>query len=69
MERLPFFELEELLDSLKALNEKEEEERKKQEKNDRSGMPSMNVNSMTRQLSNLNSGSMSGTPRMPNFKF
>lgn len=62
MDRLPFFELEELLDSLKMLNEKEEEERKKGEKNQAS--PNFNMSSLQRQLSS--SSAMS--PKLPNFK-
>jgi hypothetical protein len=62
MDRMPFFELEELLDSLKMLNEKEEEERKKQESADKAGVPNLNINSMSRQLSNNSS-----TPKLPNF--
>jgi hypothetical protein len=65
MDKLPFFELEELLDSLKMLNEKEEEERKKQEKADKGGVPSFNLNSMSRQLSNMSNVT---APRMPNIK-
>ena len=64
MDKLPFFELEELLDSLKALNEKEEEERKKQDKNEKSGMPNFNLNSMARQMKPTGSS----MPSMPNFK-
>ena len=64
MDRLPFFELEELLDSLKELTEKEEEERKKKEGKDRSSMPNFNINSA---MSRLNAGS--SMPSMPNMKF
>jgi hypothetical protein len=63
MDRLPFFELEELLDSLKMLNEKEEEERKKSEKNSASASPNFNLSSMSRQMSNLSGNS----PKLPNF--
>jgi hypothetical protein len=65
MDRLPFFELEELLDSLKDLAEKEEEERKKKEGKERGSMPNFNVNSM---MSRMNSGSGLPTPSMPNLK-
>lgn len=64
IDKLPFYELEELLDSLKVLAEKEEEERKKNEKSERAGMP--NFNSMTRQMSQT---ANRGLPQMPNFKF
>ncbi len=63
MDKLPFYEIEELLDSLKMLNEKEEEERKKQEGN--SAGSNMNLNSMSRQLSKQSS---IPTPTLPNFK-
>lgn len=63
MDKLAFYELEELLDSLKMLNEKEEEERKKQEGN--SAGSNMNMNSMSRQLSKQSS---IPTPKLPNFK-
>lgn len=67
MDRLPFFELEELLDSLKMLNEKEEEERKKKDKAESS--PGINLNSMSRQLSKMNSSSaLPNAPKLPNFK-
>lgn len=65
MDKMPFYELEELLDSLKMLNEKEEEERKKQEKNEKSGMPNFNLNSMSRQMK----GPSTSMPSMPNLKF
>jgi hypothetical protein len=66
MDRLPFFELEELLDSLKDLTEKEEEERKKKEGKERGSMPNFNVNSM---MSRMNSGSNLASPSLPNMKF
>ena len=61
MDRMPFFELEELLDSLKDLADKEEEERKKKE-----GKSSgdFNMNSMSRQMKS----NMPSMPTMPNFK-
>jgi hypothetical protein len=65
MDRMPFFELEELLDSLKMLNEKEEEERKKSEKGSAAATPSFNTSSMSRQMT---SGQMPSMPSMPNFK-
>lgn len=61
MDRLPFFELEQLLDSLKDLADKEEEERKKKEKSEKG--PNFNLNSISKQMS-----SGSNMPRMPNFK-
>ena len=66
MDRMGFYELEELLDSLKMLNEQEEEERKKKEGADKSGVPNLNMNSMARQMS---SSSNIPTPKMPNIKF
>lgn len=69
MDRMPFFELEELLDSLKMLNEKEEEERKKQEKSDKNGMPSIsNYTRQVQSMSNLAQSNNMPTPKMPNFK-
>jgi hypothetical protein len=65
MDRLPFFELEELLDSLKDLAEKEEEERKKKEGKERGSMPNFNMNSM---MSRMNSGNGLPSPSMPNLK-
>lgn len=63
MDRLPFYELEELLDSLKMLAEKEEEERKKKE-GDQRGPNFGNLNSMMRQMT----PSSSQAPKLPNFK-
>jgi hypothetical protein len=60
---MPFYELEELLDDLKELNEKEEEERKKSEDSQKGKMPSMNTNSMMKQAK-VNTQ----MPKMPNFK-
>jgi len=65
MDRLPFYELEELLDSLKMLNEKEEEERKKKESGEKS--PSFNMSSLSRQMSSMNTSGIK-TPSLPNFK-
>lgn len=62
MDRMPFYAIEELMDSLKDLAEKEAEERRKQEGKQNSGMPNMNLNSMTRQLQ------QNSMPTMPNFK-
>ena len=59
MDRLPFFELEELLDSLKELAEREEEERRKQDKGSSAGF---DMNAMTRQMK-------SSMPTMPNINF
>lgn len=62
MDKLPFFELEELLDSLKALIEQEEEERKKNESgHGASSMTNMNPSSIARQMT-------SSMPKMPNIK-
>ena len=61
LERMPFYEIEIILDSLKELAEKEEEERKKKEKKDSSSMPNLNQNSMMRNMQN-------SMPKMPNFK-
>jgi len=66
MDRMPFFELEELLDSLKMLNEKEEEERKKNEKQQgaATSTPNFNTSAMQKQMSQ---GKMPSMPSMPNF--
>lgn len=65
MDKMPFFELEELMDSLKMLAEKEEEERKKKEKGSQEGrIPNMNMNSYSRQMSNMTGVKM---PSLPNF--
>ena len=63
MDKLPYYELEELLDSLKELANKEEEERKKKEGSQTA--PSMNVNSLTKQMSNQTGIHV---PNLPNFK-
>ena len=63
MDKLPFFELEELIDSLKMLNEKEEEERKKSEGSAQSQMPNLNMSSLQRQMN-----SAATLPKLPNFK-
>lgn len=60
MDNLPFFELEELLDSLKMLADKEEEDRKKKEG---SSNNSFSMNSMARQMKS----SMPTLPNMPTF--
>lgn len=65
MDRLPFFELEELLDSLKMLAEKEEEERKKKE-GAANGNNSFNMNSMARQMRS-SMPSMPGGANLPSF--
>lgn len=62
LERMPFYEIETLLDSLKELADKEEEERKKREKKENAQVPSLNMNSMVRQMQN-------SAPQMPNIKF
>ncbi len=51
MDKMAFYELEELLDSIKILNNKEEEERQKKEKTESSKVPNLNINSLTSQLS------------------
>ena len=61
LERMPFYEIEILLDCLKDLAEKEEEERKKNEKKDAGGVPNLNASSMMKQAQN-------SMPKMPNFK-
>ncbi len=61
MDKLPFYEVEELLDSLKALNDQEEEERKKSEKSSSAGRASIDQNSMMRKM-------QANTPKLPNFK-
>jgi hypothetical protein len=62
---MAFFELEELMDSIKILNEKEEEERKKREGKDKgNSMSNLNLGSMTRQLQNQSGMKM---PSLPNF--
>ena len=65
MDKMSFYELEELLDSLKMLNEKEEEERKKKDGAEKAGVPNLNMNSMARQMNNTSIP----TPKMPNIKF
>jgi len=64
MDRLPFFELEELLDSLKMLGEKEEEERKKKEGGNSNN--SFNMNSVARQMKS-SMPSMPGGGNLPSF--
>jgi hypothetical protein len=64
MDRLPFYELEELLDCLKELAEKEEEERKKKEGGPNAN--SFNMNSMARQMRN-SMPPMPGGGSMPSF--
>lgn len=59
MDKLAFYEIEQLLDDLKELNQEEEEERKKQEKHEN---PGMNLSSMSRQFQTPK------MPTMPNFK-
>lgn len=61
LERMPFYEIEILLDCLKDLADKEEEERKKKDKKDNAQMPNLNQSSMMRQMQN-------SVPQMPNFK-
>jgi citrate synthase len=62
LERMPFYEIEILLECLKELADKEEEQRKKQDKKDSAQMPNMSANSMMRQA-------QSSMPKMPNLKF
>jgi len=61
LERMPFYEIEILLDCLKELAEKEEEERKKKEKKEGGQAPNLSMSSITRQMQN-------SMPQMPNFK-
>jgi hypothetical protein len=61
---MPFFELEELIDSIKVLNEKEEEERKKKEGKEKNSMSNFNLGSMTRQMQSQTGMKM---PSLPNF--
>lgn len=58
MDRMPFWEVEDLLDSLKALAEKEEEERKNSERGNKT--PALDMNSAMRQMK-------SSAPKLPNF--
>jgi hypothetical protein len=66
IERMPFYEIEILMDSLKELAEKEEEQRKKQEKEQSGKAPDLNINSYTRQMNQ--SMSSQQMPKLPNFK-
>ena len=61
VEQMPFYEVETLLDNLKALSEKEEEERNKKDKRESGKTPDLNMNSALRQMK-------AGLPTMPNFK-
>lgn len=62
LEKMPFYEIEILLECLKELADREEEERKKKEKKEGAQTsPSLNMNSYMRQMQN-------SMPSMPNFK-
>lgn len=61
LEKMPFYEIEILLDCLKDLADKEEEERKKNEKKESGAVPNLNASSMMKQAQN-------SMPKMPNFK-
>lgn len=63
MDKLPFYELEELVDSLKMLAEKEEEERNKKDGNNGNGF------SMSQIQSQMKSMMPSNSPSFPNMKF
>lgn len=63
LEIMPFYEIEILLESLKALSDKEEEERKKQEKAQKGGTGDMNMSSYMRQVQSM----QSNAPKLPNF--
>jgi hypothetical protein len=65
MRMMDFFELEEILDSLKMLNEKEEEERRKKDGKEKNSMSNLNLGSLSRQMQS-NSGMK--MPSLPNFK-
>jgi hypothetical protein len=65
MDKMAFYELEELIDSLKMLAEKEEEEKKKKEGSSNNGF---NMSQMQRQMkSSLPSNMGSGVPNIPSF--
>lgn len=61
LEKMPFYEIEILLDCLKDLADKEEEERKKNEKKESGAVLNLNASSMMKQAQN-------SMPKMPNFK-
>lgn len=70
MDKMAFYELEELIDSLKMLAEKEEEDRKKKDGKSNNGF---SMNQMQRQMkgmvpSNLGAG-MPSVPSFPNMNF
>lgn len=66
IDKLPYYELEELLDSLKKLAEQEEEERKKKEKTGPGS--NFDMNSAMRQMrSSMNSSGMN-MPSFPKMK-
>ena len=65
MRMMAFFELEELIDSVKMLNEKEEEEQKKKEGKEKGSMSNLNLSSLSRQMQNQSGMKM---PTFPNFK-
>ena len=66
MDRLPFWRVEELVETLHQLAEEEEEARKKGEKGDKANStPNLNMSNYQRQISSA----MNSKPQLPNFKF
>jgi hypothetical protein len=61
LEQMPFYEIEIILDSLKALADKEEEERKKKDKKEHAQVPNLNAGTMMKQM-------QQAMPQMPAFK-
>lgn len=66
MDRMPFFELEELVDSLKELADREKEEENK--RNSSQEGASFNMSSMNSQVNRMMSNTSSSMPSLPNFK-